>query len=149
MQANAQILEGFLDALDLQDVTMVLHDVGGPIGLLVATRRPQRFRALVISNTFGWPLAGYPAVRRTLKVVSSPLFGAVNSLMKLAALFTASSYGVGRRMSKADRQSFLGPWRARSSRRATQKVLAGVLQIDPMMAGIQRSLEPSSATCPC
>ena len=66
VRANAQILEGFIDALDLQDITMAVHDVGGPLGFLVAARRPQRFRALVISNTFGWPLAGYPAVRRTL-----------------------------------------------------------------------------------
>jgi haloalkane dehalogenase len=60
VRANAQILEGFIDALDLQDITMAVHDVGGPLGFLTAVRRPQRFRALVISNTFGWPLAGYP-----------------------------------------------------------------------------------------
>jgi pimeloyl-ACP methyl ester carboxylesterase len=72
VRANAQILDGFIDAVDLQDVTMVVHDVGGPLGFLVATRRPERFRALVISNAFGWPLAGYRAVRRTLKVVGQP-----------------------------------------------------------------------------
>ena len=55
VQANAKILEGFVDVLDLQDITLVVHDVGGPVGFLVATRRPQRFRALVISNTFAWP----------------------------------------------------------------------------------------------
>jgi haloalkane dehalogenase len=64
LEASARILEGVIDVLDLQDITMVVHDAGGPIGFLTATRRPERFRALVISNTFGWPLAGYPAVRR-------------------------------------------------------------------------------------
>jgi pimeloyl-ACP methyl ester carboxylesterase len=123
--ANARILEGFIDALDLQDVTMVVHDAGGPAGFLVATRRPERFRALVISNTFGWPLAAYPAVRRTLRVVASRPFGAVNRLTNVTARFTASRYGVGRRMSKADRRSFLGPWRSRGCRRATWQVLAG------------------------
>jgi len=48
--ANAQILAGFIDALDLRDITMVVHDVGGPLGFLVATRRPDRFRGLVISQ---------------------------------------------------------------------------------------------------
>ena len=115
--ANAQILAGFIDVLDLQDVTMVVHDVGGPLGFLVATMRPERFRGLVISNTFGWPLAGYPAVRRTLKVIAHPLFGALNDLTNAAALFTATSYGVGRKLSKADRRAFLGPWRSVSSRR--------------------------------
>ncbi len=148
VQANAQILEGFIDALDLQDITMVVHDVGGPLGFLIATKRPQGFRALVISNTFGWPLAGYPAVRRVLQVVASPLFGAINSLTNVAALFTATSYGVGRQMSKADRRSFLGPWRSHSCRRATQKILAGVLQIDPVMDGLERSLRTTLADLP-
>ena len=146
--ANAGILEAFIEHLDLQDVTMVVHDVGGPIGFLVATRCPERFRALVITNTFGWPLGDYPAVRRMLKVVGSPLFGRVNALTNVLALFTASSYGVGRQMSRADRRSFLGPWRSRSSRRATQQVLAGVLRIDPMMAEVERSLRTTLADLP-
>ena len=140
VEANARVLDGFIDALDLQDVTMVLHDVGGPLGLLVATRRPQRFRGLVLSNTFGWPLAGYPAVRRMLKVVTGPLFGAINSRTNILALLTATSYGVGKKMSRADRRVFLGPWRSRRNRRATLQVLAGVLRIDPMMAAVERSL---------
>jgi pimeloyl-ACP methyl ester carboxylesterase len=148
VQANAQALQGFLEALDLQDVTMVVHDVGGPIGFLVAAGRPQRFRALVISNTFGWPLAGYPAVRRTLKAIASPLFGAVNNLTNAAALLTASCYGVGRHMSRPDRRAFLRPWRSTSSRRATQQILAGVLYIDPVMAEVERSLRVTLADLP-
>jgi pimeloyl-ACP methyl ester carboxylesterase len=146
--ANARVLATFIDALDLQDITMVLHDVGGPLGLLVATKRPERFRGLVLSNTFGWPLAGYPAVRRMLRVVTSPLSGAMNDLTNVVALLTASSYGVGRKMSRADRRIFLGPWRSRNSRRATLQVLAGVLRIDPMMAGVERSLPAVLADLP-
>jgi haloalkane dehalogenase len=148
VQANAQILEGFIDALDLQDITIVVHDVGGPLGFLVATRWPHRFRALVISNTFGWPLASYPPVRRALKAVSSRPFGTINSLTNVAALFTASRYGVGRHMSEADRRAFLGPWRSRRSRRATQNILAGVLRIDPMMAEVEQSLRTALAGLP-
>ena len=124
VQANAQILEGFIDALDLQDITIVVHDVGGPLGFLVATRWPHRFRALVISNTFGWPLASYPPVRRALKAVSSRPFGAINSLTNVAALFTASRYGVGRHMSEADRRAFLvlGAPAAAAARRRTSSL---------------------------
>jgi len=148
VQANAQVLEGFIEALDLQDITMAVHDAGGPLGFLIAPRHPQRSRALVISNTFGWPLADYPAVRRTLKIIASPLFGAVNDLTNAIALVTASSYGVGRHMSRADRRSFLGPWRSGSSRRATQQILAGVLHIDPVMAEVERSLKTRLAGLP-
>ncbi|MBV9208519.1 MAG: alpha/beta fold hydrolase [Actinobacteria bacterium] len=148
VRANARLLEGFIDALDLQDITMVLHDVGGPLGFLTAARRPQRFRALVISNTFGWPLASYPMVRRTLKAVSSRPFGIFNTLTNMVALFTAGRYGVGRHMSKADRRAFRGPWRSRSNRRATQAILAGVLRIDPVLAEVERSLRATLAGLP-
>lgn len=97
VQGNAQILEGFVDSLDLQDITMAVHDVGGPLGFLVAARRPERFRALVISNSFGWPLADYPAVRRTLKVIASPPFGVINSLTNVARCSprAATAWGAG------------------------------------------------------
>jgi haloalkane dehalogenase len=129
-----------MDALDLQDITMVVHDVGGPLGFLIAIRRPERFRALVISNTFAWPLADYPGIRRLLEIIANPLVGLANSLTNALAIATATSYGVGRHMTKADRKSFLGPWRSRAERRATQQVLAGVLRIDPLMAGIEHEL---------
>jgi pimeloyl-ACP methyl ester carboxylesterase len=148
IRENAQILEGFIEAIDLQDITLVVHDVGGPIGFLVARKIPERFRALVISNTFGWPLAGYPAVRRTLKVIGSGPVGAINSLTNFVARLTATSYGVGRVMSRSDRRAFLGPWRTRTSRRATQQTLAGVLRIDPVMAEVERSLPTTLADLP-
>ena len=148
LEANARILEGFIDVLDLQDITMVVHDAGGPIGFLTATRRPERFRALVISNTFGWPLAGYPAVRRMLQVVGSRPFGVVDSLANVVARFAASRYGAGRRMSKADRRAFLGPWRSRGSRRATRQVLAALLRSDPVMATVEQSLQTRLAGVP-
>jgi haloalkane dehalogenase len=148
VRENSQILESFIDAIDLQDITLLVHDVGGPIGFLVATKNPERFRALVISNTFGWPLAGYPAVRRALQVVGSWPVGAMNSLTNLVARLTATSYGVGRLMSKADRRAFLGPWRTRANRRATQQTLAGVLRVDPVMAEVERSLRTTLADLP-
>ena len=72
----------------------------------------------------------------------------INSLTNVAALFTASRYGVGRRMGRADRRSFLGPWRSRNSRRATQQILAGVLRIDTMMVEVERSLRTTLADLP-
>ena len=146
--ANARILEAFIDALDLQDITMVLHDVGGPLGLSIVAEHAERFRGLVLSNTFGWPLAGYPVVRRMLWVVTSRPSRAVNTLTNVLARLTATPYGVGRKMGRADRRVFLGPWRSRSSRRATLQVLAGVLRIDPLMAGVERSLLTTPADLP-
>ena len=48
-----------LDSLDLDDVTLVLHDWGGPIGLGAALERPHRIRAVVAMNTWAWELPSF------------------------------------------------------------------------------------------
>jgi haloalkane dehalogenase len=146
--ANADVLAGFLDTLGLDDVILLVHDVGGPIGFLAALARPRRVRALVVSNTFAWPLADYPAVRRTLRVVGSRPFGALNDRTSALALLTASSYGVGRRMTAADRRVFRGPWRSRAHRRATQRIIAAAGSVDAEMADVERRLAAAFADRP-
>ena len=42
---------GFIEALDLQHINMVVHDWGGLVGLTVASEMPERFARLVIMNT--------------------------------------------------------------------------------------------------
>ncbi len=39
------------DSLELRDVTLVLHDWGGPIGLRVAAENPERIARLVVMDT--------------------------------------------------------------------------------------------------
>ena len=51
-------LTAFIDALGLKDVTLVVHDFGGPIGLAHAIDRPTNVRRLVLFNTWMWSLAG-------------------------------------------------------------------------------------------
>jgi len=48
-----------LDQLDLNDVTLVCHDWGGPIGLGAALERPRRIRAVVAMNTWAWELPSF------------------------------------------------------------------------------------------
>jgi cis-3-alkyl-4-acyloxetan-2-one decarboxylase len=48
-----------VDELDLRDVTLVMHDWGGPIGLGALLERPDRFRALVAMNTWAWELPSF------------------------------------------------------------------------------------------
>lgn len=47
-------LETLVTALDLADITLIMQDWGGPIGLGMAARHPGRVKALVILNTFGF-----------------------------------------------------------------------------------------------
>ena len=51
MARHVQWLGTFVDALDLRDTTLVVHDWGGPIGLSVLAGAPQRFARVVATNT--------------------------------------------------------------------------------------------------
>ena len=52
-------LEAWLDALDIeQNITLVMHDWGGAIGMGYATRHPERVSRLVVMNTAAFPMPG-------------------------------------------------------------------------------------------
>lgn len=51
-------LATLVDQLGLQRFTLVVHDIGGPIGLSYALEHPERIARLLIMNTFCWPLRG-------------------------------------------------------------------------------------------
>jgi haloalkane dehalogenase len=52
-------LAALVEALDLRDITLVMQDWGGPIGIGYAVRHPERIHSLVLMNTvFGYGVAG-------------------------------------------------------------------------------------------
>lgn len=64
-------LEALVLHLDLRNLTLVLHDWGGPVGLGLATRHPDRIKRLVLMNTWAfapWPGGPFP---RLLEIIRS------------------------------------------------------------------------------
>ncbi len=51
---HAKNLEALLDSLNLERLTFVVGDWGGPIGLSYAIRHPEKVKSVVITNTFLW-----------------------------------------------------------------------------------------------
>ena len=45
-------LAGLIERLDLQNITMMVQDWGGPIGLINAVEMPERIDRLAILNTW-------------------------------------------------------------------------------------------------
>jgi haloalkane dehalogenase len=70
---QARRLAAFVAALGLDDLTLAVHDFGGPIGLAYALDRPDRVRRLVIFNTWMWSLAEDRRVARAGRLLASPV----------------------------------------------------------------------------
>lgn len=51
LERHVALTESLLDNLDLRDVSLVLHDWGGPIGLTLAVARPDRIARAVVLDT--------------------------------------------------------------------------------------------------
>jgi len=55
-QEHAANLEACIEGLGLQQITLVVQDWGGPIGLSYAVTHPANVTRIVIMNTWAWPV---------------------------------------------------------------------------------------------
>ena len=86
LQDHVDNLERFILSLDLQDITLVMHDFGGPMGMAIAIRHPDRIKQFISING---PLpAGQPdlAERIGANVEKSPWFQWIMRAEKNGAL---------------------------------------------------------------
>ena len=70
-------LEALIIELDLHDITLALHDWGGPVGLGFAIRHPDRIKRLVISNSWAsarWPGAPFPRLIEMIRSTGGEKF---------------------------------------------------------------------------
>lgn len=64
-------LSEFIQKLDLQDITLVVHDFGGPIGLASAIQHHTRIKQVVLFNTWLWETKNHSGAQRVNKIVNS------------------------------------------------------------------------------
>ena len=75
IEGHVDDVSALVEALDLRDLTLVMQDWGGPIALGVATRYPERVRALVVMNTIGFVPAGNGFPPLALRLLRLPFVG--------------------------------------------------------------------------
>ena len=91
LTGDSRLIERFIQALGLTEVTLLAHDITGSIGLGVVGRRPEWFRAVIILPGFVWPLEEYPRVYRMVQLVGSPLFRFLSVHFNLLLEYTLKS----------------------------------------------------------
>ncbi len=55
-QAHARHIEALIVHLGLKDITLVVGDWGGPIGMSYAVSHPHNVKRLIVMNTWAWPV---------------------------------------------------------------------------------------------
>lgn len=101
----ADAITSVIDALQLRDLTLVAHDLGGPAGFLAAARRGDRVAALAAVNCFAWRPTG-PLFRGMLAAMGSAPVRELDAAINALARATSTRFGAGRHWSRADRAAF-------------------------------------------
>lgn len=72
-QNHSATLQKFIIENNLTNITLIVHDFGGPIGLNVAIQMPERFKQFVILNSWLWSSENEPEFIKLKKILKSPL----------------------------------------------------------------------------
>jgi pimeloyl-ACP methyl ester carboxylesterase len=109
LEQHIRNLEALLDSLNVDRLTMFLHDWGGPIGMGYALRHPDRVKRFVIFNTAAFPAARIPL---RINLCKLPIFGAmaVRGLNAFAGLAPAMACVKHERMTSAVKAGYLAPY---------------------------------------
>jgi len=115
LERHIASLEALVAHLDLCDLTLVLHDWGGAIGMGFATRHPERVARLVVLNTAAFY---QPALPLRIKLCRIPLVGDVllrglNAFARLALRWAVVHQ---ERLTPEVRAGYLYPYRSWADR---------------------------------
>lgn len=71
--AHARNIVKLIDHLGLEDITLVMHEMGGPIGLNYAIENPGKVKRIVLMNSFMADTHKEPNAQKLAKAASGPL----------------------------------------------------------------------------
>ncbi|MHB8691172.1 MAG: alpha/beta fold hydrolase [Solirubrobacteraceae bacterium] len=136
---HAAVLEQLLQTLDLNDVTMMVQDWGGPIGFAAATRHPERFSRFVIGNTWSWPKSDVGT-----QIFSRTLGGPLGRYLILQRNFFVERILPGnvklRKLSPTVMDAYRGPFPTPESRIPLHVFPREILGSRPFLAEIENGL---------
>lgn len=136
---HSAVLEKFVDKLGLKNLTVMVQDWGGPIGLGFAGRRPELVKRLIIGNTFAWPLNKSPRIRMFSLMAGGPIGGALTWLFNFTPKFFFSR-GFAQELAPEVRALYLAPWRDRRRRKAAAIAPRQLVKAAPYLHEVESNL---------
>ena len=112
-------LTALIERLNLKEITLVVHDFGGPIGLSSAMDWPDRIKQVVLFNSWLWATKDNPKAQKVDKILNSGmgkfLYLSMNFSPKV--LLKKGLYDK-KSLSRKEHKQYVRPFPDRASRRS-------------------------------
>jgi len=125
LETHIQNLEKLVNKLELEDITLVIHDWGGAIGMGFATRNPEKIARVVVLNTSAFLSQRIPF---RINICRLPVFGPTAILRFNAFAKSALKLAIAdkKRMTKEICEAYLLPYNNKNNRIATLRFVQDI-----------------------
>lgn len=134
---HARNFHAFMEHLDLQDITLVVNDWGGPIGLSYAIAHPERIKRLVILNTWMWSVRDDWYYRMFSGFMGGPigrfLTGNFNFFGRAVVPMV---YGSQKKLNREDHHFMIAPHTSRADRKGAYVFPREIIGSSEWLAGL-------------
>ncbi len=138
---QAANFESLMESLDLSDITLVVEDWGGPIGLTYAVAHPGKVKAVVILNSWAWSVQRDLYYQAFSKFTGGPLG---RWLIKKRNFFARdifrAVFGEKRRLTAQLHQHYLSPLAIPEQRKGSWVFPGEITRSSEWLAGIEPRL---------
>lgn len=118
-QNHSRTLEQFVLEKELEHVTLVVHDFGGPIGMNFAIRHPEKVKNLVVLNSWLWSCKEDPDFVKLSRVLKSPLLPFLYRYLNFSPGFLLPRSFGDHKLSKHLRKQYTKPFADKTQRNGT------------------------------
>lgn len=124
-EAHADALNEFVTSLGLSDITLVVHDFGGPIGLPLRLKDSSRVSRVVIINSWMWAFDDDPSMSKKAKIAGGALGRLLYRFMNVSLkVIMPSAYGDRKALTPEIHRQYLEVFRDPSARVTVLHALA-------------------------
>ncbi|GAB3527049.1 alpha/beta fold hydrolase [Pontibacter brevis] len=140
--AHADNLEALIEHLQLRNITLVVHDFGGPIGLRYALRHPENVKNIVLLNTWIWDLQEEKQISKISRFMS----GSIGRFLYLQLSFSARlllprGYHERKHLPKDIHQHYMKPLSSSTARLGTWHFAKALHEANPYFKALWEQRE--------
>lgn len=125
---HAKNLSEFINKLDLDSITLVVHDFGGPIGLAAGIENNSRIKRVVLFNSWLWETKQNKEAKKIDRIVSSRLGKYLYLNMNISPkVLLKKGFLNKKNLTKAGHQHYIKPFPNKNSRISLLKLAKGLV----------------------